>query len=318
LKIAADPKGLLAFNTKRLASSTTHVVVEFTNASPLPHNLTVANASGRVLGATPTFTGGTKTLTMTLPAGTYTYYCSVPGHEAAGMKGTLTVSPSASPAAPAPVVPTRGPLKISANPHGLLSFSTTTLASATSHVVVEFTNSSPLPHNFTVANAGGRVLGATPTFTGGTRTLTLTLPAGTYTYYCSVPGHEAAGMKGTLTVGSGAGATGGTGAGATGATGASPTNGPLQLSADPSGQLSFDTTTLASSTTHVVIDFTNSSPLPHNVTIANASGKVLGATPTFSGGTKTLTLTLPAGTYTYYCSVPGHEAAGMKGTLTVR
>jgi plastocyanin len=26
---------------------------------------------------------------------------------------------------------------------------------------------------------------------------------------------------------------------------------------------------------------------------------------------------LPAGTYTFYCTVPGHEAAGMKGTLTV-
>jgi plastocyanin len=32
-----------------------------------------------------TFTPGT--------AGTYTYYCDVPGHKAAGMTGTLTVSP---------------------------------------------------------------------------------------------------------------------------------------------------------------------------------------------------------------------------------
>jgi len=24
-----------------------------------------------------------------------------------------------------------------------------------------------------------------------------------------------------------------------------------------------------------------------------------------------------AGDYTYYCAIPGHEAAGMKGTLTV-
>ena len=44
---------------------------------------------------------------------------------------------------------------------------------------------------------------------------------------------------------------------------------------------------------------------------------MLGATATFQGGTRTLTLTLPPGTYTFYCSVPGHEAAGMKGTLTV-
>jgi hypothetical protein len=99
---------------------------------------------------------------------------------------------------------------------------------------------------------------------------------------------------------------------------AAPRSGPLALSADPSGALAYSTTTLSSSSSHVTIDFTNKSPLGHNVTIANAAGKVLGATPTFSGGTKTLSLDLPAGTYTFYCSVPGHEQAGMKGTLTVR
>jgi plastocyanin len=90
------------------------------------------------------------------------------------------------------------------------------------------------------------------------------------------------------------------------------------ISANPQGALSYSTTTLLASSSHVTIDFTNKSPLSHNLTIANAAGKVLGATPTFAGGTKALTLDLPPGTYTFYCSVPGHEAAGMKGTLTVR
>ena len=37
--------------------------------------------------------GGVSTIDIAdLKAGTYTFYCSVPGHEAAGMKGTLTVS----------------------------------------------------------------------------------------------------------------------------------------------------------------------------------------------------------------------------------
>jgi plastocyanin len=94
--------------------------------------------------------------------------------------------------------------------------------------------------------------------------------------------------------------------------------GALQLAANPSGQLAYNTKTLTAPSSNVTIDFTNKSPLPHNVTIANASGKVLGATPTFSGGEKTLKLNLPPGTYTFYCSVPGHEQAGMKGTLTVR
>jgi len=59
--------------------------------SPIEHNLTVAQGS-KVLGATPTFVGGSKTLTLNLKPGTYTFYCSVPGHRQAGMEGTLTVS----------------------------------------------------------------------------------------------------------------------------------------------------------------------------------------------------------------------------------
>ena len=99
---------------------------------------------------------------------------------------------------------------------------------------------------------------------------------------------------------------------------AAPTNGPLAISANPQGTLAYSTTALLANSSHVTIDFTNHSPLMHNMTIANAAGEVLGATPTFTGATKTLSLNLPPGTYTFYCSVPGHEAAGMKGTLTVR
>lgn len=36
------------------------------------------------------------------------------------------------------------------------------------------------------------------------------------------------------------------------------------------------------------------------------------------GGVSIDTVTLAPGTYQFYCPVGGHEAAGMKGTLTVR
>ncbi len=90
----------------------------------------------------------------------------------------------------------------------------------------------------------------------------------------------------------------------------------MSLAAASNGQLSYDTKTLRAKAGKVSIDFTNSSPVSHNVTIEGA-GKQLGATPTFQGGSKTLTLNLKPGTYKFFCSVPGHRAAGMEGTLTV-
>lgn len=90
--IAADPSGALKFTKSSLTAKAGTVTISFTNTSPLAHNLTVQQGtSGPVLGATPTFMGATKTLKLTLKAGTYTFYCSVPGHRAAGMQGTLTV-----------------------------------------------------------------------------------------------------------------------------------------------------------------------------------------------------------------------------------
>jgi plastocyanin len=91
LKLAANPTGLLAYNTKQLSAKAGTVSITMTNMSPLEHNVTVAEGS-KVLGATPTFKGGSMTLTLKLKPGRYVFYCSVPGHRQAGMEGTLNVS----------------------------------------------------------------------------------------------------------------------------------------------------------------------------------------------------------------------------------
>jgi uncharacterized cupredoxin-like copper-binding protein len=94
--------------------------------------------------------------------------------------------------------------------------------------------------------------------------------------------------------------------------------GAVTQAADPSGQLKFTSSSLSAKAGAVTIKFTNSSSLPHNFTLQQGtSGPNVGATPTFSGGSKTLVVHLKPGTYTFYCSVPGHRAAGMQGTLTV-
>jgi uncharacterized cupredoxin-like copper-binding protein len=92
----------------------------------------------------------------------------------------------------------------------------------------------------------------------------------------------------------------------------------LSISANTEGQLKYSTSTLTAKHGKVSITFTNGAMLSHNFTLASPSGAQVGATPTFQGGSKTLSLTLTAGVYKFYCTVPGHRAAGMEGTLTVQ
>jgi plastocyanin len=92
----------------------------------------------------------------------------------------------------------------------------------------------------------------------------------------------------------------------------------LSLSAASGGQLEYNTKSLTANAGKVSIDFTNMAPLGHNVTVESSSGQTVGSTPTFQGGSKTLSLNLKPGTYKFFCSVPGHRQAGMEGTLVVK
>jgi uncharacterized cupredoxin-like copper-binding protein len=59
--------------------------------------------------------------------------------------------------------------------------------------------------------------------------------------------------------------------------------------------------------------------VPHSVAIDDSGGQQLAAGDIVSGGGEsTATADLKAGTYTFYCTVPGHREAGMEGTLTVK
>lgn len=53
----------------------------------------------------------------------------------------------------------------------------------------------------------------------------------------------------------------------------------------------------------------------HTFLIRGVSGFMLEVSG--DGDTDTKKVELKPGTYTYYCNIPGHEQAGMKGTLTV-
>ena len=84
-------KTKLAFNHKTLTAKHGKVTLVMANPSGLPHAIAVKghglNSKGKTVNK-----GGTSRVTVTLKKGTYTFYCPVDGHAAAGMKGKLVVS----------------------------------------------------------------------------------------------------------------------------------------------------------------------------------------------------------------------------------
>ena len=90
----------------------------------------------------------------------------------------------------------------------------------------------------------------------------------------------------------------------------------LQLAADPT-QLAYDKTELSAKAGDVTIDFDNPSAIPHNVVI-EADGEELAGFEPIAESTEAESAELQPGTYTFFCSVPGHREAGMEGTLVVK
>lgn len=85
-RLSADSAGQLRFSRARITASAGSVTLRLANPSPLSHGIAIGGRSGRIVS-----TGGTSTVTAKLKAGTYTYYCPVGSHRAAGMSGRLTV-----------------------------------------------------------------------------------------------------------------------------------------------------------------------------------------------------------------------------------
>lgn len=89
LNISADPQQL-KFNTNHLSAKAGKITITMSNPSPLQHDVSIkggVNAQGNIVGQ-----GGKSVVTVTLSPGKYTFYCSVDGHEVAGMNGELDVS----------------------------------------------------------------------------------------------------------------------------------------------------------------------------------------------------------------------------------
>lgn len=103
--------------------------------------------------------------------------------------------------------------------------------------------------------------------------------------------------------------------------------GKLQIAADPTGQLSYVTKVAVASAGPVTFVMPNMSGVTHNIAIEEGSsgakpegsgGAILGKSSFVTKGSASVTVKLKPGTYTFFCQAPGHRAAGMYGTLTVK
>jgi plastocyanin len=100
--------------------------------------------------------------------------------------------------------------------------------------------------------------------------------------------------------------------------------GKLEIAANPAGQLAYTTTKAEAQPGAVTIVMANMSGVMHNVAVepgesgATAKGAPIGASKFITKGSTSVTVNLKPGKYTFFCQAPGHRAAGMYGTLTVK
>ncbi len=99
--------------------------------------------------------------------------------------------------------------------------------------------------------------------------------------------------------------------------GAEATSSEFRLVADASGTIAYDRTEGTVKAGTVTIRLANASSTEHNVAVAQGA-RELGRSDTVTGADTELEVGLRPGEYEFYCTVDGHRAAGMEGTLTAR
>ncbi len=97
------------------------------------------------------------------------------------------------------------------------------------------------------------------------------------------------------------------------------TGGVLMMPADPNGGLFYASTRALAKSGSLKVESKNASSTGHDIALKDSTGKELGGGKVVSGGgVSEFTASVKPGKYEYLCTVPGHEAGGMKGTLTVK
>ena len=194
--------------SKRSIPAVGTVIFTVVNKGKISHNFKIGGKK------TPNLLPG-KSAKLTVKftkKGHYAYSCTIPGHAAAGMKGTFSVGVAAVKPPPPPPPPTT-----TTTPPPTTTTSTVPVGTGNTTVTVNMVeyafqlSQSSMPSGkvtFVIKNSGNEVhnfaiLGnkaGAQIAPGTSETWTVSLPAGTYNYQCDVPFHASFGMVGQFTV----------------------------------------------------------------------------------------------------------------------
>jgi len=190
----------IGFKEKELRIGPGKVRIQEVNTGATAHTFELEGvSSGRKLSVPAN--GSKDTATFDLQPGTYTYFCDIAGHRQAGMEGKLIVDPSAP--APGSGAAAGGgggggtPVKIDAAD---LTFTPKEVTAPAGPVSITLENIGKIQHTLVVEEDSS--FKKLDTQAGATASGTLQAKAGqTYTLYCDIPGHRAAGMESKLKIG---------------------------------------------------------------------------------------------------------------------
>lgn len=99
---------------------------------------------------------------------------------------------------------------------------------------------------------------------------------------------------------------------------ASGPGGTVVISAAADNSFAYDQESVSAKPGDITIEFDNPAALSHDVVVEDAGGNELAKTDLVAQDSATTTASLDAGSYTFFCSVPGHREGGMEGALQVK
>jgi nitrite reductase (NO-forming) len=196
-------------------------VINLVNTGGAEHNFEAADLG--IDEDMPVGYSGSVTIPADAALGTYDFICNIPGHAQAGMVGTITIAEDAGGALPAGGSPPQEEEPAAGGDAGAVAEQITleaydigwrtaeqqgpqvelTVAPGTT---IELVNTGGAEHDFSLDDRNNEGVPNLeidvdmPQGFSGTVEIPADTPPGTYYFYCDIPGHEAAGMHGTIIV----------------------------------------------------------------------------------------------------------------------